>query len=98
MALVGRTMIWFKLLSLVIKVSAIPNSIASSRLFATSGLKGSTAIDLGIFPAEAPGCLAILVTQKPPPVTIRAASASAHREVTVVRHRIGRTESSAPDQ
>src|SRR5262245_56665078 len=95
MALVGRTMSWFKLLSLVIRVSAIPTSITSSRLLDASGLKGSTAIDLGIFPAEAPDCLAILATQKPPPATIRAANASSHREVRAARHRFGRTESSA---
>ncbi len=44
-ALMGRTLISRMLLSLAIKVSAMPSSNASSRPSASSGLKGSTAID-----------------------------------------------------
>src|SRR5215470_5152694 len=96
MAVVGRTMSWFKLLSLVIRASAIPNSIAWSRLLDPSGLKGSTAIDLGIFLTDADGCLSVLVTQKPPPTTIRATSAISHLEVRIAGHRFGRARSGAP--
>src|SRR6266850_6640379 len=44
--LIGRTFTCLILLSLVIRVSAIPSSTASSRLSAASGLNGSTAMDL----------------------------------------------------
>src|SRR5215470_14298167 len=45
-ALIGRTTICLVLSNLVINVSAIPSASESSRFSATSGLKGSTAIDL----------------------------------------------------